>query len=62
MDTGTIVAAIRSPTGASAALLMAARRGLITLVATVSLCVEYDGVCSRADHVGGAQFGPADPP
>jgi predicted nucleic acid-binding protein len=45
MDTNTIVAAMRSPSGASAALLRAARRGRITLTATIPLCLEYEDVC-----------------
>ena len=60
MDTDTIVAAMRSPTGASAALLRMARRGRVTLVATVPLCLEYEGVCSRPEHVTAAGFSPAD--
>ncbi len=60
MDTDTIVAAMRSPTGASAALLRAARAGRVTLPATAPLCLEYEDVCSRPEHVEAAKFGPAD--
>ncbi len=60
MDTDTIVAAMRSPTGASAALLRAARSGRVTLVATVPLCIEYEDVCSRPEHVTAAELSPAD--
>lgn len=60
MDTDTIVAAMRSPTGASAALLRAARGGRVTLVATVPLCIEYEDVCSRPEHVAAAEFSSAD--
>lgn len=60
MDTDAVVAAMRSPGGASAALLRAARKVRVTLVATVPLCIEYEGVCSRAEHVEAAGFGPAD--
>jgi len=60
MDTDTIVAAMRSPTGASAALLRAARRGRVTLAATVPLCLEYEDVCSRPEHVAAAEFSSAD--
>src|SRR3954453_20808562 len=60
MDTDTIVAAMRSPTGASAALLRAARSGRVTLAATVPLCLEYEDVCSRPEHVIAAAFGSAD--
>lgn len=60
MDTDTIVAAMRSPTGASAALLRVARSGLVTLPATAPLCLEYEDVCSRPEHIEAAKFSPAD--
>jgi putative PIN family toxin of toxin-antitoxin system len=50
LDTDVVVAAMRSPTGASAALLRAAREGQITLVLTVALAVEYEAVCCKAEH------------
>jgi putative PIN family toxin of toxin-antitoxin system len=50
LDTDVIVAAMRSPTGASAALLRAARRGELTPVANVALALEYEATCSRAEH------------
>lgn len=51
MDTNVIVTAMRSPTGASAALLVAARQERVTLLANVALAVEYEAICLRADHV-----------
>jgi hypothetical protein len=45
-----IVAAMRSPRGASAAILRAARQGRITLLVSVPLAVEYDATCSEAEH------------
>jgi len=60
MDTDTIVAAMRSPSGASAALLRMARGGQVTPAATVPLCLEYEGVCSRAEHVAAAGFSAAE--
>ncbi len=51
MDTDTIVAAMRSPTGASAALILAADEGRTTLSATVPLFLEYEAVCQRAEHI-----------
>ncbi len=60
MDTDTIVAAMRSPTGASAALLRVARSGRVTLPATAPLCLEYEDVCSRPEHIEAAKFSPAD--
>jgi predicted nucleic acid-binding protein len=41
---------MRSPKGASAALLRAARRGQIVLVANVALALEYDATCRLAEH------------
>jgi len=49
-DTDVIVAAMRSPTGASAAILRAARQGKVSLLASVSLAMEYEAVCSEAEH------------
>lgn len=51
MDTDTIVAALGSPTGASAELLRKARRGEITLAASISLFMEYEAVCSRPEYL-----------
>jgi predicted nucleic acid-binding protein len=41
---------MRSPKGASAALLIAARRGKITLLANVALALEYEATCVLAEH------------
>jgi putative PIN family toxin of toxin-antitoxin system len=51
MDTDTIVAALRSPAGASAELLRRVRRNEIVLAASVSLFMEYEAVCTRPAHV-----------
>jgi putative PIN family toxin of toxin-antitoxin system len=50
VDTNVIVSAMRSPRGASAALLIAARRGRITLVANVALALEYEATCRLPEH------------
>lgn len=50
LDTDVIVAAMRSPSGASAEILREARKGNVTLVASVSLALEYEAVCSEAEH------------
>jgi predicted nucleic acid-binding protein len=50
VDTNVAVSAMRSPRGASAALLMAARRGRVTLVANVALALEYEAACRLAEH------------
>ena len=47
LDTDVVVAAMRSPKGASAALLLAALDGRIELVANVALVLEYESVCLR---------------
>ena len=49
-DTDVIVAAMRSPTGASAAILRAARQSKLTLLLSVPLAMEYEAVCSRPEH------------
>ena len=50
MDTDTVVAAMRSPSGASAALLRAVRQDKTTLLLIVPLALEYEAVCHRAEH------------
>jgi len=50
LDTNVIVVAMRSPKGASAALLMAARRSEVTLLANVALVLEYEAICMLAEH------------
>jgi putative PIN family toxin of toxin-antitoxin system len=49
-DTDVIVAAMRSPGGATAAILRAARQSKITLLVSVPLAVEYEATCSEAEH------------
>lgn len=50
LDTSVVVAAMRSPTGASAEIVRSARRRAVTLVGTVALALEYEAVCSREEH------------
>jgi putative PIN family toxin of toxin-antitoxin system len=50
LDTNVVVAAMRSPSGASAALLMAARRSELTMLANVALALEYEATCQLAEH------------
>ena len=50
LDTDVLVAAMRSPRGASAAILRAARLERATLLMSVSLALEYEAVCSRVEH------------
>ncbi len=51
LDTDVVVAAMRSPSGASAALLMEAVNGRVTLLANVALMIEYEAVCLREEHI-----------
>lgn len=60
MDTDVVVAALRSPSGASAELLRMARQGRIRLAASVSLFVEYESVCTRQPHLDAAGLNPND--
>src|SRR2546430_6423277 len=41
---------MRSPSGASAAILRMARQGRITLLVSVPLAMEYEATCSEAEH------------
>jgi putative PIN family toxin of toxin-antitoxin system len=49
-DTDVIVAAMRSPAGASAAILRAMRREKVELLLSVPLAMEYEAVCLRPEH------------
>lgn len=51
LDTDVIVAAFRSPTGASAALIELALDGSIELLVTVPLALEYEAVLKREEHL-----------
>ena len=50
VDTDVIVAAMRSPSGASAAILRTARQGRVMLLVSVPLALEYEAICSEAEH------------
>jgi len=50
LDTDVVVAAMRSPCGASAAILRAVRQGRATLLLSMPLALEYEAVCCRAKH------------
>lgn len=60
LDTDVIVAAMRSPGGASAALLLRLLGGDDALLLTVGLAVEYEATCSRPEHVLAAGGNEAD--
>ena len=57
LDTDVVVAAMRSPAGASSALLLAAADGKLSLLANVALALEYEAVCGRAEHLEAAGLG-----
>lgn len=50
LDTNVVVAAMRSPAGASAELLRLGRVGDIDVLASATLCLEYEAVCQREEH------------
>lgn len=50
LDTDVIVAAMRSPMGASAELLRCINRGQATLLLSVAMALEYEATCLRAEH------------
>ncbi|MXY06063.1 MAG: putative toxin-antitoxin system toxin component, PIN family [Gammaproteobacteria bacterium] len=50
LDTNVIVAGMRSPTGASAALLDGALRGEFAILLSVALTLEYEAVCCDPAH------------
>jgi len=50
LDTDAIAAAMRSPTGASAAIIRKARQGKVALLLSVPLAMEYEAVCVRPEH------------
>ena len=54
IDTTTIVAALRSPKGASAEILRLIRRRKIVMLASVGLFVEYEAVLKRTEHLDAA--------
>ena len=56
LDTDVIVAAMRSPSGASAAILRAARQSTVTLLLSVPLVLEYEAVCLRREHLTATGF------
>jgi putative PIN family toxin of toxin-antitoxin system len=50
IDTDVIVAALRSPTGASAALLVLLLRREAIMLLSVALALEYETTCLLAEH------------
>lgn len=52
LDTDVIVAGLRSPTGASAALLRLAIERKFTPAVSVALVLEYEATATRPEHLG----------
>jgi len=50
IDTNVVVCGMRSPRGASATVLMAARAGRVAMLANVGLALEYAATCRLAEH------------
>ncbi len=50
LDTDVVTAAMRSPRGASAAVLLAVEAGEVTLLASLPVALEYEAVCLRPEH------------
>lgn len=50
LDTDVVVAAMRSPTGASAELLRQIDAGRAAMLLTVALALEYEAICTLAEH------------
>lgn len=51
LDTDVMVAALRSDSGASRQLLVAALEGRVTLLVSVPLMFEYEAVLMRSEHL-----------
>ena len=51
LDTDVIIAALRSPSGASAAILRLAIDGKITTLVNMALAYEYEAVATRKFHL-----------
>jgi predicted nucleic acid-binding protein len=60
LDTNVLVAAMRSPRGASAEVLQLALAKRITLVGGLSLAFEYLDVCARPESRAGTDVAEAD--
>jgi putative PIN family toxin of toxin-antitoxin system len=59
-DTSVMVAALRSPTGASAELLRMARHDKFGVLISVSMILEYEAVLKRHEHLAAAGLNAAD--
>lgn len=60
LDTSVIVAAFRSPNGASAEILRLVRKRKITMLVSIGLFLEYEAVLKRPDHLAVAGLAATD--
>ncbi|WP_342108780.1 putative toxin-antitoxin system toxin component, PIN family [Methylobacterium sp. SI9] len=60
LDTNIIVAALRSPTGGSAALVRRIRAGENRILLSVPLLLEYEAVALRPEHLQAAHIAASD--
>lgn len=60
LDTSVVIAGLRGPTGASAALLRRLATGEWTLLLSVALALEYEAVCLRPEQLLATMVAPAD--
>ncbi len=60
LDTNVIVAAVRSPQGASAEILRRVLTGQLKVLCSVPLFLEYEAVLSRLEHLQAAGVSVAD--
>jgi len=60
LDTDVIVAALRSPKGASAAILRAVDDGQVRLLSSVALVLEYEAKCTLPTHYEAAKLSQGD--
>lgn len=50
LDTDVVIAALRSPRGASAALVLAASDHRVTILVSLPLAMEYEAICFVPEH------------
>ncbi len=50
VDTDVVVAALRSPSGASASLLVLLLKRQATMLLSVAMVLEYETICLMAEH------------
>ena len=56
LDTSVLVAAVRSPLGASKAIVDAALGGSVEILISTALVLEYEAVLTRQEHLRVSEF------